>query len=276
MKLAVLSDIHGNEHALDAVLNDIARQKADKVLVLGDSITDFAQATRAVLNKVRQHADYVIRGNREGYMLKWHAGEYGDLYRTHKQFSCHLKAYEMLTESDLAYIAALPKQISLVFDDAFSLRMVHGSPFSESDVIREEASELLARSAAATAESILLCGHTHKPMVKEINGKTIINVGSVGLNFDKSFSAQYTLITYESGLVHIDMRKVPYDFEAFKRTCDLSDTWVRVCLKCIEDGGSYGMRFLKEAADLCGTFPIPNDAWDAMADAWIEKGMLSR
>ena len=214
--------------------------------------------------------DFVIQGNREGYLLGQKNSEFGDSWHTYHQFSTNLKTYQALSDDDMEYIKKLPQQMSVPIDDNFSIRMVHGSPFSAFDTILEGKDELITRSLDFIHENILLCGHTHRTLMKRAHGKTLINPGSVGLNFDKDSSAQYAFIVYENGTIKVEMKKVSYDFQAFKNTCDLSDFWVLLCIKSIENGANYNLQFLEEAQAICGCFPIPNDVWDNLVKSWRE------
>ena len=134
MKIAVLSDIHGNLPAFEAVLSDCEKRGIVTKLILGDLITDYPQFTREIISLAKS-CDYVIRGNREGYILDNRAGRCGDSWSKFAQFSANQLTYERLSESDLDYISALPAQISLKFPNLPDLRMVHGSPFSEFDTL---------------------------------------------------------------------------------------------------------------------------------------------
>jgi len=270
LKIAALSDIHGNNVAFDAVIADIQRIKADHILILGDMISDFYQSTRYILKTAKMLTPNVICGNREGYMIRNSDGDFGDSWSRYEQFSTNLKTWQQLDTGDLDYLRSLQSQISLKFN-SFAVRAVHGSPFSEFDNIREGEEELMQRCADAIDEDILLCGHTHRPMIKQIGMKMIINVGSVGINFDKDHCAQYTVIEENSGEIKIDMRKVPYDYDAFKRTCISTDIWTHLCLKSNEDGINYNVQFLDEAQRRFAQRPVSNENWQLLADEWRKR-----
>lgn len=269
MKLAILSDIHGNDIALEAVIQDITRFQVDRILILGDLITDFFEMTRSVLDRIRSMNAIVIKGNREGYLLKNARGEYGDEWQHYKQFFPLLKTYQRLGIEDLNFIKSLPEQISIRYDDKFSVRMVHGSPFSELDGILEEDDDLIRRSADAIEESVLLCGHTHCPMMKKTGAKTIVNPGSVGINLAGDCVAQYAMIEYKNGEISVEMRKVLYDIKQLKAACRSTDEWTRFCLKTIEDGRDYSMEFLQAAKAYCDVWPIPDGVWDLLYEKWL-------
>ena len=274
IKVAVLSDIHGNLPALEAVLSDVNDLGINHIIILGDLITDFSQYTNEVLHLVRNTATNVIRGNREGYLINQANNPNDDTWKKHLQFSTLLKTYQRLSEEDFLYLKTLPRQVSFPCDEKYSLRAVHGSPFSELDTIYEDSIDLISRSLCAITENVLLCGHTHRPFICSVNKKTIINVGSVGLSFDQEQSAHYTVIQYDQTDIEINMRKAKYDFSAFMSSCDWDDPWVRLCLKSIEDGKNYCVRFLKEAGLLFGAGPILNDDYCQLFHAWIKKKII--
>jgi len=274
MKIAVLSDIHGNLPALESTLSEIYKENINQIIFLGDLITDFAQYTNEVLRIVRSTSLNVIRGNREGYLIHQSNNPNDDTWDKYKQFSTNKNTFEHLSKDDISYISALPQQLTFAFDNNFYVRAVHGSPFSEFDTIYSDNIELINRSLNEIEENILLCGHTHRPFIHSVGEKTLINVGSVGLNFDREQCAHYTVIQYENGDVKINMKKAKYDYDAFKRSCDLNDPWVRLCLKSMEDGVNYNMRFLEEAKKCCGTWPIPNEIYNNLFHDWCGRGIV--
>jgi putative phosphoesterase len=177
MKIVVLSDIHGNLPALEAIINEIANTNIDHVIFLGDLITDFPQYTRKILQIVKTTSNHVVRGNREGYLIN-RADNPDSTWEEYQQFSTILKTFRALSESDITYLKSLPQQISISLNNKVHLRAVHGSPFSELDCIFESSVELINRSLGGITENILLCGHTHRPFVYTNDGKTLINAGS--------------------------------------------------------------------------------------------------
>ncbi|GHV40742.1 hypothetical protein AGMMS49546_15230 [Spirochaetia bacterium] len=115
MEIAVLADIHGNLIALEAVLKDIEENKIDQIIVLGDMITDFPDDTNTILNMIKQKAQYIIKGNRETYLLS------ADMkFREYKQFLSISKTYDAISSDNLKFISSLPEQISIVYDSSFS------------------------------------------------------------------------------------------------------------------------------------------------------------
>ena len=188
MKIAVLSDIHGNKMALEAVFNDIYQNKADHVIILGDLITDLPDETNCVLDLIKSSGSLVIKGNRELYLQNNHE------LLEYDQFLSTKLAVINLSEVNKHYIKSLPEQISLIFDSELSVRCTHGTPFKIDEHINENDNEAIVNCLSKINENILLCGHTHKQWYKRNIGKIVINPGSVGLNYSGDKTANYVII----------------------------------------------------------------------------------
>ena len=179
MRIAAISDIHGNLQALDAVLADIAGRDVDVTVNLGDIVSGNLQpsATAARLMAL----DFpTIAGNHERQLL-------GDPARMGES---DRYAREQLLPQQLAWIAALPASLRLT-DDAQDVLLVHGTPSSDLvyflDTVTPQGSraptvdEVCLRAGTAQA-ALILCGHTHMPRSVELpDGRLIVNPGSVGL-----------------------------------------------------------------------------------------------
>jgi len=245
MKFAVISDIHGNIVALRAALAEIEREHADRLLVLGDLFC--SGHAQDILLELRGRDASIIRGNGEDYQLD---GKLSD-WEGHDQFAELAEIRPALTAENMQWIATLPAEISLTYPD-FSLRLMHVE--------------------APTNETITLCGHTHRPFLREEEGRYVCNAGSVGLNFDPTFSADVTFIACKNGNITFDQRRVPYDFKAWRRVAG-NTLMQKIVLRGIELGRNLFMEFLCEADHGLG-WPIPNEIWRATAAQWKEKGLL--
>jgi putative phosphoesterase len=220
IKIAILSDIHGNLPAFKAVLSQIEDMGISHVIILGDLITDFYQYTHEIIRLVRNTTAYVIRGNREGYMINRSNNPSDTTWERYRHFSENLRTFHALTDEDLDYLKQLPHALSLDFGDGFSLKAVHGSPFSEFDLIYPDKQSLIQRSLDAISEKVLLCGHTHTAFHTRIDSKILLNPGSIGINLGQDESAQYAVITYCDQDISIEHKKAKYDYHAFKQSCD--------------------------------------------------------
>ena len=182
MRIAAISDIHGNRGALDAVLDDIARRGVDVTVNLGDIVSGHLQP-RATAQRLMALDLPTIRGNHERQVL-------GDPVRMGVSDAF---ARAQLLPEQLAWIAALPATLRLRKD----VLLVHGTPTSDlvyfldsvtpqgsRAATREEVEERAVGSDAVDVvdAALILCGHTHMPRSMRLaDGRLIVNPGSVGL-----------------------------------------------------------------------------------------------
>jgi len=273
MKLAVISDIHGNIVALRAALEETARAGADRILVLGDLFG--SGHVEDILAELRAHDALIIRGNGEGYQLE----NDGALWEQYDQFAELAAIRRALTPEHMRWMAALPCQISLRYGDV-SLRMTHGSPKADNDPLRNHkpaALRRLRRVLRLCDETVILCGHTHRPFVQKIGRRYVCNAGSVGDNFDPAFTADVTFITVEDGNLAFEQRRVPYDFEAWRNVAgDLP--YARLSMRGAQLGKGLSCKglwveFLAEARRR-GGWPCPNEIWNGLFAEWEEAGLV--
>ncbi|MDG5786939.1 metallophosphoesterase family protein [Evansella sp. AB-P1] len=214
MKIAFISDIHGNAIALDAVLQDIHNKNVDKIIVLGDISYRGPEPKRA-LDIIRSLKTDVIKGNADEWVV-----------RGIKEGEVPEKAREMMTkerdwivskldEQDLNYLKTLPKEHSIQLTDNISIQVFHATPNSLFEVVLpdEDAEEIKEKMMGQNDASIYLYGHIHQPYVRYIQGKVIANVGSVGLPFDGLPQASYMLVEEKEGQFNITNQRVKYDIE---------------------------------------------------------------
>jgi putative phosphoesterase len=177
MRIAVLSDIHGNLPALDAVIADVQRQRADLIVNLGDIVSGPLQP-RETADKLMALSFPTIRGNHERQLLTQTVDQMGP--------SDHF-ARETLTDEHLRWLDSLPPVLWLEQD----VLMVHGTPSSDQeylletvewDGVREATPREVAERTGGVSASLILCGHSHIPRATRTeDGKLIVNPGSVGL-----------------------------------------------------------------------------------------------
>ena len=273
-KLAVISDIHGNIIALRAALAEIEREGADKILVLGDLFE--AGHVQDIMDELRGCGALVIRGNGEGYHLSNRAGKYGDEWAQYDQFAALREIYGLITPDIFRWIEALPCQISLRYENV-SLLMVHGSPKADNENLIASRPAALRRALRISDETIILCGHSHRAMLKRYGKRYICNAGSVGDNFDPHFTADVTFISIERKDISFNQRRVPYDFEAWRQLAgDLP--YARLSLRGTQlgrglSGEGLWVEFLSEAKRR-GGWPVPNEIWNGLFAEWEKKGLV--
>jgi putative phosphoesterase len=177
MKIAALSDIHGNLLALEAVLADIARRGVDLIVNLGDILSG-PLLPRETAERLMALDFATIRGNHERQLLTLDPARMGASDRY---------AHDTITDLERSWIDSLPS-IRWLDGDVF---MCHATPYNDVDCYLEDLvdQELrpapLASVAARTADcgaSLVLCGHSHIPrLVRLSSGQMIVNPGSVGI-----------------------------------------------------------------------------------------------
>lgn len=158
MKIAVLSDIHGNIVALEEAIKDAKSQGVDEFIVLGDIITDLP-FTNEPLDIVKELTPYVIKGNREQYLLQYEQSKEDKKWNTlqHKSAICY---YDYLSKENKEYIRKLPETLKLEFDGV-TIRAIHGSPYSITELLYFD-TPLMDKVFSELEEDILVYGHNHK------------------------------------------------------------------------------------------------------------------
>ncbi|MEH7492168.1 metallophosphoesterase family protein [Neobacillus niacini] len=214
MKIAFISDIHGNAIALDAVLQDIENQGIDKIYVLGDICYRGPEPKRS-LDLVRNLHTEVIKGNADEWVVRGvRKGEVADkvleLMNLERQW-----IVEQLEPSDIDYLESLPAQLNLTIEDV-EISAFHATPTSLFDIVLPNADDNQIETSLMQAQNaqVFVYAHIHKPYIRYLNGKVIINIGSVGLPFDGLAKASYGLVEVEDGHIKTSIRRVNYDLES--------------------------------------------------------------
>ncbi|MGV3490802.1 MAG: metallophosphoesterase family protein [Devosia sp.] len=218
MKIAVISDIHGNRLALEAVLDDIVRQGVDATFNLGDLVAG-PMEPNWVLDILMDIDIPTVRGNHERALIDNPPEKLGKVDRF---------AQLQMEARHRGWINALPPTLSIL-DDIF---LCHGTPTSDEETWldgwwdgRKSVSPDHA-TVAAKAEGfdypVLLCGHTHIPRAVRLrDGRLIVNPGSVGLQVNHgSPDARYATIELRGGKYYASFHAVPYDHFAAARQAE--------------------------------------------------------
>ena len=220
MKIAIISDIHGNIEALNAVLQDIENQKAEKIFICGDLAMAGADPEKTVdkiIELINRKKAVCILGNTDEMILK-SSGTYGDGYTPgDKTMAASLKySKQILRPNQIEFLKNLPLQHSERIGK-LEILLVHGSPRKIGENIFPDLDEkILKEIVSGVKEDIIFCGHTHLPVVHKVDEKTIVNVGSVGRPFTKNPDACYAIFDYpdlDSKDFEISHRYVKYDKE---------------------------------------------------------------
>jgi predicted phosphodiesterase len=226
MRLAVLSDIHGNIEALKAVLTDLeAAGGADTLWVLGD-LAAFGPDPSACIQQVRDLKDAkVIHGNTDRYLMtgirhktlpfteeNWSTAA----EKTRERDAMFTWALERMTWEDMKYLQELGTDLALEVEDYGWVIGFHAMPGDDEGYLLPDTPDHEVRDALLDREgSLALGGHTHRAMDRAVGGGwRMVNPGSVGFPFDGDPRAAYAILTFEEGRVKVDLRRVAYDIEA--------------------------------------------------------------
>jgi putative phosphoesterase len=206
--LAILSDVHGNLHALQAVWADIERQQPDAVFCLGD-LVGYGAFPNEVVDFHRARSIPTVMGNYDegvGFDLD----ECGCAYRTpeeRKRGDRSLRwTQEHTTPENKTFLRGLPRQLRMD-----GLLLVHGSPRRINEYLYEDRpTETFERIAQREGPGIIAFGHTHLPYLKQVGATWFVNAGSVGRPRDGDTRAGYVLVT-PGAATPCEFRRVPYD-----------------------------------------------------------------
>lgn len=214
--LAVISDIHGNLPALEAVLSDIQTVGADELVCLGD-VASFGPQPRETLRRVQALGCPVVMGNADWELLDTPTRETLKASDT-TFFDIASWCAEQLTEEDSAFIRTFQPTVSLNFG-ALQLLCFHGSPTSYNDLIIATTPDETIASYLQERTPLMLGGHTHTQLLRRFQEVTFVNPGSVGLPYewlpdDRVHNppwAEYALLVVVQGQPSVTFRRVPYD-----------------------------------------------------------------
>ncbi len=234
MRLAILSDIHGNLIALDTVLTDMHNAgEMDAIWCLGD-LAAFGSRPRECVHRMRELIDVygpdkvrVIGGNTDRYLVSGErfpvvpatdAEAFAGLAAGWQQRDSVLNwALELLDWEDYDFLKAIiGKEIHHDLAGYGRIISFHAVPGDdESMALRPDTDDEEARDALLDrAGRLALCGHTHYSMQRVLGGWQVINPGSVGMSFSQPGTAEWALISIEGDTLRIDQHFLPYDVKA--------------------------------------------------------------
>ena len=228
MRVAIISDMHGNDLAFEAVEADIQNQKIDQIVCLGDAIQGGPQPAE-VVRRLRRLNCPVVMGNADAWLISGEetADEGIPPERLKKMGEVRNWSLTQLTEEDRAFISSFQPTVTLPLQDDLNLLCFHGSPVSFDDVILPAVPEdEFQKFLGAYAGQILTGGHTHAQQIRRIGKHFFFNPGSVGFAYshnqpDDDFHAdpwaEYAILTAENGQTSLEFRRVPFDAQELIR-----------------------------------------------------------
>lgn len=210
MKIAVLSDIHGNLPALLAVLDNLKNQEIDDMILLGDYIAKGPSPHEVcdILRSLKPLA--MIQGNTDGWARADISGQIAkdawmQVILDWVQFA---KAH-MLTE-DISFLSTMPDRMTVRVDNK-DILCVHGSPRKNNEAVYPDMSlEELSEIFEGVAADVVLLGHSHEGFSMLFEHMLICNPGSIG-ETDEVVQASYGILTIEEDQTSFKRYQVEYD-----------------------------------------------------------------
>ncbi|GGF71738.1 serine/threonine protein phosphatase [Paenibacillus albidus] len=210
-QIAIISDVHGNVTALQAVLDDIRERGITRIFCLGDIIGKGPGGDTAI-DGVRTHCERVVQGN------------WDDFVSRESEFEAVKWHQQVAGEERLDYLSKLPFCIEFMMSGKF-VRLFHASPRSLYERVQPwdelalrlslfESSELCTEQREA---DIAGYGDVHNAFIQHLKGKTLFNAGSVGNPLDLTLASYVIMEGHygetSTGPLNIQFVRVPYDIE---------------------------------------------------------------
>jgi predicted phosphodiesterase len=224
--IAVISDIHGNAVAFEAVLQNLERYPADEVVCLGDTVQGGTQP-REVVDLLKVLGCPVILGNADAYVLEGAIKEDSTEAVSEPMKQIRDWTYEQLGEDGRKFLSTYLSLHEVEITPGVSLFCFHGTPDSYDGVLLPQTSEEELRSAFAGHDAPFMCGgHTHIQWTVAVDGTRFFNPGSVGLAYNRFLEqeefffyplAEYAMVIAEGDTVRIEFCHVPYDVDQLEK-----------------------------------------------------------
>jgi putative phosphoesterase len=204
MKIGVISDIHSNSVALDAVLSQPDIQSANTIYCAGDLVGYYSRPNE-VVERIREAHIPSVMGNHDKAVVE----------STPSSFSIYAKRAadwnrRNLSEENLEFLDSLPMRIRK-FVSGRDLLVVHGSPKNPLSeyIFKEDVDELFLNFYFDVPPEVIVMGHTHQPFVETVGETLVVNPGSVGQPRDRDPRASYGIIDLDS--LKCQINRVEYD-----------------------------------------------------------------
>lgn len=215
MKVAVISDIHGNFQALESVLADIQKNKCNKIFCLGDLAMAGPQPRTVIDYIMNRCQDWVIiKGNTDKMITEFDLKMYDKMQKKFPVMAnALLDDVDIIEQDKKDFLASLPEQKSIMVEGV-SVLLVHGSPRKiNEDILPEMKISEVQDMIEGVNEELILCGHTHVPCgYQTLTKQTVVNVGSVGRPMTGVPKANYAIFDFANGTFSVEHRVVDYDY----------------------------------------------------------------
>lgn len=255
VKVAVISDIHGNYVALEEVLKDAKTNNVDKYIFSGDLINEFPFGNK-VINLIKElekeHDVYVVKGNREQYLIEYEENKYK---WENVQFKNTIFMRNELTDDNFEYVRNLPFLLNIKIED-ISFKIFHGSIYNISEFIHNYDEEVMEKIARESDEDVLVFGHSHQRIwYKDAYGKKFINAGCSGVSKVNPKHAEYLILEVDKDKLNIIEKNIEYDTDKLKEEIvksgilDEERVFINFAYLAVTGGGNLTREFFARATE---------------------------
>lgn len=267
MRLAVISDVHGNLPALEKAFAFIEKINIDGIIWCGDYITDLllsSEVLEFIRLKNKKYKHWIIKGNREDYIIDYHNRkiDFGSV----DAFGSLMLTYKSLKAEDINFISSLPDEVVV---DIKGCPQIYVSHKLNNDV----------------RYKYNVFGHIHKQCLFVKNGCKYINPGSIGQCCSGTPGLEFTLLELIDGEWTSHFYHMSYNLEyvlKFIRNSELYECprhWGDILIKTLESGHNYVQEYIDEVNRIalkCGVkfknlADIPDKVWDFVFDKLENK-----
>jgi predicted phosphodiesterase len=225
MRIALISDIHGNLVSLEAVLADIVREQVDQIVCLGDVATLGPQPGET-LARLQTLDCLCVMGNHDLELLNL-ASAQASIDGSPLVAEWIEWCASQLSRADFEYLRSFQPLIEISLDPTTTLLCFHGSPRSNMDfILATTPIPKLDKMLAGHTATVMAGGHTHIQMLRRYEDITIINAGSVGMPLEQMpFKdiprympwSEYAIVNWVDGNPTIEFRRVSIDLDQVKQ-----------------------------------------------------------
>ncbi|MBL8091994.1 MAG: metallophosphoesterase family protein [Anaerolineales bacterium] len=239
MRIAIISDMHGNDFAFKKVEADIKSQGIDQVVCLGDAIQGGAQPKETV-NRLRNMKCPVVMGNADDWLIKGEETGKDPIpeERLKKMQAIREWSLSQLNDEDIKFIKSFQPTITINLEKGLDLLCFHGSPTDYDHIILPTTSEEdFMKYLGNFKKNILAGGHTHTQQIRRCGARFFLNPGSIGFPFSSyQFDrfhvdawAEYAILNIADRNIGVEFRRLDYDAK------DLIDIYKKSGRPFVED-----------------------------------------
>jgi len=223
IKIAVVSDIHANAYAIDALILDERFNACESYFCCGDIFGYYYSFSRAI-EFIKKYKIKCIQGNHDQYLINNIQSGTLPNDKFEKKYGKALSYTQNIIEkNDIDFIKALPLQRDIELPFSKSGLLCHGSPFDINEYVYPDSPDKILDKIFKLNYDFVLLGHSHYPYIFQRDQKYIINPGSVGQPRDKGGHASWAELSFDNNSVTVEHVNTTYDVTSLVNQVKSSD-----------------------------------------------------